>query len=296
MLPSLNLRFQLKDKMQLRLAASEAIVRPNFTQMLPYTSLGYHFQSDGTPATANPITGTAGNPYLKPTKAWEFDMSYEYYFGRSNQFSAALFYKDVKDYIFQGINNQTYTSNGVTQTFPVTMYQNGSHGTIKGLELDYQQFFDFLPGALSGLGFQGNFTYVDSSGGKNTAVNILDTNQVSNAANQNLPLEGMSKYSFNIAGMYQKYGIEGRVAYNWRSTYLLTTSAANLNAPVWWEGSGFMDASLMYSITPNVKIGVQGTNLLNTRTYLDVGGAAFHPRYSWTDSDRRFAFLLRAHY
>jgi TonB-dependent receptor len=295
-LPSFNLRFLLSEKSMLRFAASKAVVRPSFTQMIPYTSLGFGLDSATgyTPALTNSITGTGGNPNLKPTKAWEMDLSYEYYFGRSNQISAAFFYKDVTDYIFQGKINEAYTNNGTTVTFPVTRFMNGSHGTIKGLELDYQQFFDFLPGVWSGLGFQGNFTYVDSTGGKNTAVNILDTNQVSNAADQNLPLEGMSKYSFNVAAMYQKKGVEARVAYNWRSTYLLTTSAANLNAPVWWEASGQLDASVFYSLTKNIKLGVQATNLLNGRAYLDVGGAALHPRYSWTDTDRRFAFLVRA--
>jgi TonB-dependent receptor len=296
-LPSFNLRFGLSNKSILRFAGSKAIVRPSFSQMVPYTSLSYGIATDGySPTLTNSITGTGGNPYLKPTKVWEFDASYEYYWGRSNQFSAALFYKDVSDYIFQGVSNESYTSNGVTQTFAVTRNMNGSHGTIKGLELSYQQFFDFLPGAFSGLGFQGNFTYVDANGGKNTAVNILDSNQTSNASDQNLPLEGMSKYAFNVAGMYQKAGFEGRVAYNWRSTYLLTTSAANLNAPVWWEASGQLDASVFYSLTKGIKLGVQATNLLASRAYLDVGGAALHPRYSWTDSDRRFAFLARVRF
>jgi TonB-dependent receptor len=294
-LPSFNLRFFLQDKMLLRLAASKAIMRPTFEQMLPYTSLSFGFAGDGySPALTNSISGVGGNPYLKPTQAWNFDVSWEYYWGRSNQLSAALFYKDVKDYIFQGALNESYTSNGVTQVFPVTRYMNGSHGTIKGLELDYQQFFDKLPGVFSGLGFQSNFTFVDATGGRNTAVNVFDSNQTTNAADQTLPLEGMSKYSFNLAGVYEKYGISARLAYNWRSRYLLTTSAANLNAPVWNESYGQLDASAMYQVTSFLKLGVQVTNLTKSPVYMDVGGATLAPRYSWNVSDRRIAFLARA--
>lgn len=296
-LPSFNLRFFMQERMLLRLAASKAIMRPTFEQMLPYTSLSFGFAGDGySPATTNSITGVGGNPYLKPTKAWNFDVSWEYYFGRSNQLSAALFYKDIKDYIFQGVSNESYTSNGVTQIFPVTRYMNGSKGSIKGLELDYQQFFDKLPGIFSGLGFQSNFTFVSASGGRNTAVNVFDSNQNTNAADQTLPLEGMSKYSFNLAGVYEKYGISARLAYNWRSRYLLTTSAANLNAPVWNESYGQLDASAMYQATSFLKLGVQVTNLLKTPVYMDVGGATLAPRYSWNQSDRRIAFLARARF
>jgi TonB-dependent receptor len=150
-----------------------------------------------------------------------------------------------------------------------------------------------LPGALGGLGFQGNFTFVDSSGGKNTAVNVFDANQITNAGTA-LPLEGLSKTSYNAALIYEKYGISARVAYNWRSHYLLTTSAANINFPVWSEAYGQMDASVIYAINKHLKVGIQATNLLNSRTFLDVGDPDLKPRYSWTDTDRKYAFLVRA--
>jgi outer membrane receptor protein involved in Fe transport len=76
----------------------------------------------------------------------------------------------------------------------------------------------------------------------------------------------------------------------------LTTSAANINAPVWSENYGQLDAEVFYNITQNVKLGVQGTNLLNSRTFLDVGGAVLAPRYQWTDTDRRYALAIRAQF
>lgn len=295
-LPTLNLRYFATDDLQLRFAAGRAMVRPSFSQLIPYTTLSFAFQDNGLPEAINALTGTGGNPYLKPTISTQFDLSAEWYFGRSNSLTLAAFYKDVKDYIFAGVSPETYTSNGVTRTFEITRQMNGDSGTIKGFEVAYQQFFDFLPGVLSGLGLQANYTFVDSNGGTNTAVNTLDPNQTGNAADRSLPLEGMSKHSFNIAGIYEKHGISARVAYNWRSEYLLTTSAANINAPVWFEDYGQLDASLIVSVTDFLKVGVQGTNLLNSRTYLDVGGTTLHPRYSWTDTDRRFAFLARVRF
>jgi outer membrane receptor protein involved in Fe transport len=65
---------------------------------------------------------------------------------------------------------------------------------------------------------------------------------------------------------------------------------------VWSDDYGQLDGSILYSVTPNIKVGVQGTNLLTSKTYLLVGGADLHPRYSWTVTDRRVAFLLRAQF
>ena len=106
----------------------------------------------------------------------------------------------------------------------------------------------------------------------------------------------MSTWAYNVALMYQKYGFDARLAYNWRSTYLLTTSAANINRPVWSEDYGQLDGSIFYTVNKNFKLGVQGTNLLNSKTFLDVGGADRHPRYSWNITDRRFAVILRGQF
>jgi TonB-dependent receptor len=293
-LPTLNLRFFLRDDLQLRFAAGKAIYRPSFSQMVPYTTLGFNFNSNYIPNPTGWATATGGNPDLKPTKSTQFDTSLEWYFAPGGSVTAALFYKDIKDYIFIGSEQEEYTSGGQTVSFLTSRNMNGSSGKVQGVEVAYQQFYDMLPGWLGGFGFMANYTYVDSSGGKNTAVNILETPQVEGAADSDLPLEGLSPNSYNVALMYEKYGISARVAYNWREEYLMTTSAANINRPVWMEDYGQMDASVFYSITQSIKVGVQGTNLLNTRTFLDVGGTDLHPRYSWTDTDRRIAFAVRA--
>lgn len=292
-LPTLNLRFFLTDDLQLRFAAGRAISRPSFAQMVPYTTLGFDFINGYYPNPVGYAEASGGNPKLKPTRSTQFDTSLEWYFAPGGSVTGAVFYKDIKDYIFMGNEEETYTAGGQTITFLTSRNMNGSKGKIQGFEFGYQQFYDFLPGALSGIGLQANFTYVDSSGGKNTAINVLEPAQVTGAADQELPLEGLSKTSYNLALMYEKYDVSARLAYNWREKYLLTTSAANIQRPVWMEDYGQLDASVFYSITNSVKVGLQATNLLNTRTYLDVGGVTLNPRYSWTDTDRRIAFAIR---
>lgn len=306
-LPSLNLRFFLQDNMFLRFAAGRAIVRPTFAQLQPNFALGINFEAatgfpTGCDITAptftcpNPFRGTGANPTLKPTKSNQFDVSWEYYFGRDGQLSAALFYKSVKDFIFAGVDRMPITVNGQTFNFDLVTLQNGDKGKIRGFELAYQQFYDFLPQPLDGLGFGANLTYIKATGGRNTTDAPSDPNQVGGSTDESLPLEGMSKWGYNLFLMYQKYGFDARLAYNWRSKYLLTTSAANINRPVWSEDYGQLDGSIFYNVTNNIKLGVQGTNLLNSKTFLDVGGADRHPRYSWNITDRRFAFIVRGQF
>jgi TonB-dependent receptor len=300
-LPSINMRFHLTDDLQLRFAWGKAIVRPTFSQLVGFTTLNYNFLSGTdtnpelayTPNPAGFMTGSGGNPTLKPTKSNQFDTSIEWYFAPTGALAFGAFYKDITNYIFAGQAPESYTANGLTQTFNVTRNINGPKGKIQGFEVAYTQFYDRLPGILSGLGMQANFTYVDSSGGANTAVNVIEGPQVAGAADQSLPLEGLSKTSYNLTALYEKYDISARLAYNWRERFLLTTSAANIQRPVWSEDYGQLDASVFYNLTPKLKLGLQGTNLLNTRTFLDVGGAQLAPRYSWTDTDRRIAVAMR---
>jgi TonB-dependent receptor len=305
-LPTLNLRFFLQDTMFLRFAAGKAVTPATFAQLAPTISLGANFDTTtglptGCNLTANPptcpvtpFTGNGANPTLKPIKSTQFDASWEYYFGRAGQLSAAVFYKRIKDYIFAGNQTLSVTNNGQTIDFLLTQLQNGSHGTIKGFELAYQQFYDFLPRPLDGFGIGANLTMVDSKGGRNGTDAPSDPTQVNNSNNAALPLEGLSKWAYNVELMYSKYGIDARLAYNWREHYLLTTSAANINQPVWTGSYGQLDGSIFYDLTKHFKVGFQATNILATKSYLYVGYADRHPFYSANTTDRRYALVLRA--
>jgi TonB-dependent receptor len=320
-LPSFNARVQVTDELQWRFAASKAIVRPDFSQMQNFTQLSFGFGPNNDtndpylpgfnpalPPTSSAdnhtgefatngtaMTGTGGNPQLKPMSANQYDTSIEWYFAPTGSLTLAVFHKDLKNYFLTGTDGEQFTSGGITYTFGVQRYFNGAHGSVGGFELAYQQFYDFLPGAWSGIGLQANYTKIYNNGGANPTVNNFESPEVSNAKTA-LPLEGMSPDSYNIAAMYEKYGISARLAYNWRSSYLLTSSAANVNQPVWSEAYGQVDASIFYTFMDHYKIGVQATNLLKNNTILDVGYADYHPRYDWIETDRKVAVILRANW
>jgi len=229
---------------------------------------------------------------LKPIEANQYDLTAEWYFAPTGSLTVDLFKKDLTNYIFDQSRAESYTNNGVTETFNVTRKANGDvQGKVDGFEIAYQQFYDFLPSFWSGVGVQANYTKINSSGGRNS-------NSTDGSALNALPLEGMSPESYNFALMYEKYGISARLAYNWRSRYLYTTSAANVNRPLWADDYGQVDGSIFYTINPNYKIGLQVVNLGHSTTKQLVSSDQSKPLetqwYSSIKTDKRVSFVLRA--
>lgn len=280
-LPSLNLRWMLSDSLQWRFAASRGISRPSFDKLNPNLSLS----SDSSSASTR--TGSAGNPELEPMTADQFDTALEWYFGKGSMVYGTLFYKKVEGFIANAVFNEQYLGeNGELVDWQITRPVNGDQGHIRGVEVGYTQFFDFLPGWLSGFGLQTNYTYVDSEAPSPTAT---DTNGQA----LTVPLEGLSKNSYNVILSYEVPKFQARVAYNWRSDWLVTTAGNGTgNLPVYNKGFGQLDASLRYNINEVWSISLDGVNLLDTRneSYLGV-----ESRYrDFVINDRRYGLTLRA--
>ena len=320
-LPSLNLRFDISRTALFRFAASRGLTRPDIGYLKNYTTITTTLPSGNDPTDPryvknaqgqvtgiNPTyTGSGYNPRLKPMTATMLDLTFEDYFATVGQFSVGVFYKKFQNYIQYGSNLVPFTNNGVTNTIEIRSPQNGKGGSLYGAEASFQRFFDFLPGALSGLGIQVNGTYVHNKGILNSG---LKTQSGTNGGSQAQPgtggtilpvsdLEGLSKYAFNVVGMYEKYGFAARVAYNWRSKFLVTAVDCCTYLPAYEKAAGYLDASISYAINPHIEVSIKGSNLLNTQAKLlqqvsdGKGGAVLVPN-SWFENDRRFQFGVRA--
>ena len=315
-LPSLNLRLKLTPEVQLRFAASKAIARPSLDQLTANVTLGGNilttYQPNPDPMApqvpaaevVTSYTGNGGNPQLKPMEANQFDLAAEWYFAPQGSLYTTLFYKDLKNYFIRGVETQNLWG----QDWQVNATINGDEGTIKGFEIGYSQFYDELPGWLRGLGMQANFTYVDSKGGSPTAGPSGDSASIP----PGLPLEGLSRKSYNLVGMYQRGPVEARLAYNWRERWLLTTHDGDGKGAVWNADYGQLDASIFVRFNDHLQIGFEGNNLTNTTQKLLVGPYTYTlaadsntPAYNvgytdthlyqnaWFTFDRRFALTAR---
>nr|WP_246237034.1 TonB-dependent receptor [Pontixanthobacter rizhaonensis] len=166
----------------------------------------------------------------------------------------------------------TINSNGVaTQT-----------GVEVAFQYDLSAFEDTL-GFASGFGFIGNFTYQEDGGnvsnffngsGGGNALNLLlgrtDSTQATatlddDVVQQLVTLPNLSKYSYNATLFYDKYGLNLRARYSWRSSFR-GTDTRRFGLPRIVDDRGQLNASLSYAITDQLTLSVDGINLLQERT------------------------------
>ena len=320
-LPSLNLRLKYSDELQFRFAVAKAMARPDFNQLQVQTTLNSAPNQttirDSSGKTTNVIfngttlTGTSdGNAMLKPTTSTNVDLTAEWYFAKAGSLTFSAFNKDLKDIIItQDYSYKATDVNGKPQTFVVTGPVNGAKGYARGFEIAHQQYYDFVPDWLKGIGTQASWTYVssertlnkpvfnawcsgnDASSNYNLSINGCDTD---GRAFGKTPLQGLSRHTINFAVMYEQHGLSMRLAYNWRSRYLLgvnqwgsrgnnglnTNPAADpakylipttnndqaFGLPLYQAPYGQLDGSIFYDFTDKFRVGLEATNLTNSYT------------------------------
>ncbi|PAV67795.1 hypothetical protein WR25_02665 [Diploscapter pachys] len=306
-LPSLNLRLDITPKLLARFAASKAITRPNFGDLRNFVSLNFNGANGVFEARAT-------NPYLRPIKADQLDLTAEWYFAKVGQLTGTLFYKRLSNVIVDNSGFvRDFTNNGTSYALALTGPTNATgKSDIKGAELSYQQTYDFLPGVLSGFGLQATYTFIDAGRIQTTPPAFrasTDPTPFEGDGNQppiditglytNLPLPLLSKHNFNLAAFYDKFGIYARFAYSWRSSYLLNNRDALFPfLPVYSDATGQADASLFYTVNKSFKIGLQVNNLLDTTTktrFLLNQDGLTAPR-TYFKSDRQFQLSVRLTY
>ena len=330
-LPAFNINFKPSSKFYIRLAANQTVSRPTFNDVTVsgngfVNTMGntnnYTDSSGGVHTflgVFNGVGASMGNPYLVPTTSTNYDLSVEWYPSQSLNTHVSLFHKDLKDLIVYGdthvdfpysFTKQNGDTGSGTTTLNTTQATNSSKiATISGLELGGRKFLDELPGFWSGFGVEANFTYIDSH---NPAPKAYD---VEGQKFGELPVVGMSKYSYNVQFLYSKGPVDVRLAYNWRSRYLQSTSANGTGTgngyqycsdtagscgtqilyslPVYGDDYGQWDFGFNYKFSPHIKGYIQANNFTNaiTRTKMEELPGKLYTR-SWFVSDRRVDFGL----
>jgi TonB-dependent receptor len=243
-LPSANFKATLRDDLIGRFSLTKTMTRPDFAQLNPGTA---YIKPNGNTVQA---TANGGNPDLKPYTARNYDGSLEWYFSSTGMASVALFRHEFKGYVMTKTVKETF--DGVV--FDSTRPFNTDDGYLQGAEVAYRTFFDKLPGWLGGFGVEANATY---SEGQTTTSSVKDS-----AANGK-PFAGMSKWSYNVVALYEKFGISGRLAYNWRSKFTQVYNDTGDGKDLIAAPMSSLDGSLGYKINENTSITLTGTNLLN---------------------------------
>ncbi|KQY32756.1 TonB-dependent receptor [Caulobacter sp. Root487D2Y] len=235
-LPSFNAGLWfVPNKLSTRFGFAQLMARPRLDFLLPTVTCTTDAAPDANGEFDEPSC-TAGNPELKPYRANQYDLSFEYYPNQDTQVSVGLFYKDIKSFYVSSrtlLGKRDVYGDGVMYNF--NTYINGDGAKIKGVEVTAKTAFTFLPGWLSGFGVDGNYTYQKAT--EVGLYSILDGSP--------LPFPGLSPDSANVTLWYDKGPFNARVAYNYRSKYLIS-AADNSGQPVYRDATGYLDGKITW--------------------------------------------------
>ncbi|NIJ50754.1 TonB-dependent receptor [Rhizomicrobium electricum] len=353
LLPAFNVQFMPNDKLHIRFAGSITAEQPTFAGIGGGSTVG----TEGNNKILTGYNIDSDNPNLKPQIGRNFDMSVEWYGDGGSKVYTSLFYKSIKHrqvtgYVLQDmpwvIGTPQLQSNGtdcvstgapdysclfvskqtVTKPTVVKSAQNTNKETlIRGVEFGFTKYADweFVPSYLRGFGMDANFTYIDSKAPGNYSFDMLGNN-----ISAHMPVAGLSHYAYNATLMYDRDPLSFRLAYNWRSKYLMSASGWNTQGtyaagdnyvdcpqnnnasagwggnliagqcryslPVWSKSFGSLDAGMDYKIDEHFSFNIQSQNLLNTKAKTTMGYAAQEHGRSWFVADRRVSMELRVEY
>ena len=306
LLPSVNVKLELKDDMILRFSRYDSITRPTMSQMSPATTFG-------EPRRQN-LQASGGNPGLEPFQAENWDLSFEWYYSDVSVFSFAVFNKEVENFIVTLSGEETYSLsarspdngyrctdaacasdvsldpqnpntdvvasteelNGESEVYTVSRPQNGETATVNGFEVALTHIWD------NGFGITANATVVNSDA------------EVSGDTSQAFALEGLGD-SQNLIVFYERDAFQARVAFNNREAFLFaldnTSVGGATGEPVTTETYGQWDVSASYDINENLSVFVEGINV--TDEELRQVGRFADQVYSIEDNGSRYSLGLR---
>jgi iron complex outermembrane receptor protein len=247
--PSMHLKYQLTDALQARASVSTTIGRPSIGNLTANSDINLTSRQISVP-----------NPELQPQRSINYDLSLEYYFKRVGVLSVGVFQKDIRDYIRSvstTISEAAAAELGAPLTNPspdvlswtLSTDDNNGKARVRGLEFNYSQQLDFLPGALRGLGVFANYTWLQSEG----------AGQIIGGVPAVVPLVNFVPRSGN-AGLSYTYGRwDARLQVNYHSDYLDGYNATNptlrnstRGARTQWDFNGRCNLTSKLSVFANL--------------------------------------------
>jgi iron complex outermembrane recepter protein len=242
-LPSANLSYWIQPALQLRLGAAETMARPELNQLAPTVTDG----------TENRIYYQyyAGNANLKPIRAYQGDISLEWYYRPKAALTFALFGKKLKDFITTGTTNDAFSVTGYIGAnktpenvqYAIQQPINGDRGYVSGAELGFQHILD------NGLGVRAQYTHSWSK----AWVQGQFVGQ----------LEGVSPSTASVGVLYETGPISANVSWDYTGSFVAQTFTEVPGWPAISDSFSWVTASASYQLTKEIKVYVEGKNLLD---------------------------------
>ncbi len=148
-LPMYHIRYKPTKWFDVRLAATKTLSRPNYFNLVPWERI-----------RNSESTIERGNPDLKHTSAWNYDIFLSFY-NKVGLFTIGGFYKELGNIDY--IRRSRITSQGKYFGFSIIQPVNAQDiSTVKGIEVDIQTNLRFLPSPWNGILIGANFSVMRS--------------------------------------------------------------------------------------------------------------------------------------
>ena len=187
LLPSINLTYNISEKINLRSAYSITLARPQFRELAPFSYFDFIDN-----------TLVQGNPNLTRTLIRNYDFRFELFPGAGELFAVSFFYKRFSAPIEETLQ--------ASANEPIRSFANADKATNLGMELEIRKSLGFAGSIFENFSFIGNASFIHSK------VEISDNNyQQSERA-----LQGQAPYIFNMGLYYDnlEMGFDAAVTYN----------------------------------------------------------------------------------
>jgi CarboxypepD_reg-like domain/TonB-dependent Receptor Plug Domain len=198
-LPSLNFTISPSSKINIRVAASRTVARPEFREIANFTFFDFE-----------QIASTTGNGSLLRSSIINTDIRFEYYPKSGEVLSFGAFYKNFSDPIELRLNSASVATRRQYE------FLNAAEANLFGVEAEFRKSLSFLSGNsnkfswLENLYFNGNVSIITSK----VDLGNLDINGNKLPATSR-PLQGQSPYLINAGFQYDgKKGTNLSLLYN----------------------------------------------------------------------------------
>ena len=241
-LPSMNLTYDVTQDFLMRFAAAKVMSRPDFIAEAPIVSLN-----------VGPLSGTAGNPYIDPYRAWQEDLSFEYYPNHDTAYTLAFYYKDLKSFVVDQASTEIFPFTGTSAPsalcttiaantfncpFTIDNKVNSTGGTLKGVEIGITQPI------WRGFGVQANYSWSDAN------------------LRNGEPFPGNSRNTYNFTAFFENQLLSARLSWTQRSAFFVTFDRTS---NLFEDTDTSLDASASLNVTKNVAVTFEAQNLTDSK-------------------------------
>jgi len=289
--PSIHLKWKPKNWLDMRLAWTRTLSRPDYITLTPRSEINYN---DGYIRY--------GITELRPGVSNNYDIIFSFHSNKIGLLTVGGFYKEIEDFSFehelslrQGSEHSPENLGfpSITQGYNLFFYINNPNiAYIRGFEFDWQTSFHYLPSPFNGLVLSLNYTFLDSDLEYVRPPNyILDLERSSrnerfyNVEEQalNAPLLQQPRHSFNVVLGYDLGGFSGRVSLQYQDEIFVKITA---DEELFENQRPFprVDISLTQGITPQLKGFLNFINITNSydeRFLSNAGWDTYIDNFGW---------------